>query len=409
MSKTILIVGTFDTKNDELRFMQGVIQGQGGRTLTMDVSVLKDPKEPVDISKHAVAKAAQSDIETIIALEDENEAMQVMALGASRLAARAHNDGDIDGVILLGGTMGTDLALDVCLSLPIGVPKYIVSTVAFSPLLPPERIAADVQMILWAGGLYGLNAICKASLSQAAGAVLGAARATAPIDTSRPLIGMTSFGKTVMRFMVTLKPELEKRGYDVAVFHPTGMGGRAFEDLAAQGRFACVLDLATQEVGNHLFGSSVSAGADRLTNAGRSGTPQIIAPGCHDLVDVAGWAPLSERWEGYETHAHNRLLTSIVLRNEDRVRIAEAHAERLNMARGKTAFVMPLGGCHEWDRPGAPLHRPDGPASFAAALRAKLSDAVEWHETENHINDAAFCDIVLGIFDRWFPGAQSTP
>tara|TARA_B110000971_G_scaffold217152_1_gene253446 strand:+ start:1 stop:984 length:984 start_codon:yes stop_codon:yes gene_type:complete len=325
-----------------------------------------------------------------------------MALGASRLTAKAYGDGLIDGVIILGGTMGTDLALDVCLSLPIGVPKYIVSTVAFSPLLPPDRIAADVQMILWAGGLFGLNSICKASLSQAAGAVLGAAKATKGVDTSRPLIGMTSFGKTVMTFMVALKPALEQRGYDVAVFHPTGMGGRAFEDLAGQGRFSCVLDLATQEVGNHLFGSSLSAGADRLTNAGLNGIPQIIAPGCHDLVDVPGWAPLSDRWEGYNSHAHNRLLSSIALTNEDRIRVAHSHAEKMNMARGKTAFVMPMGGCHEWDRFGAPLHNPEGPKIFAAALRSKLSDSVEWHETQSHINDAVFCDIVLNIFDRWF-------
>ena len=402
MNKTILIVGTFDTKNDELRFIQDVILDQGGATLTMDVSVLKDPKEPTDISKHDVAKASDHGIEAIIALDDENQAMQIMALGASCLTAKAYGDGTIDGVIILGGTMGTDLALDVCLSLPIGVPKYIVSTVAFSPLLPPDRIAADVQMILWAGGLFGLNSICKASLSQAAGAVLGAAKASKSIDTSKPLIGMTSFGTTIMKFMVMLKPALEHRGYDVAVFHPTGMGGRAFEDLASQGRFACVLDLATQEVGNHLFGSSVSAGADRLTNAGRSGTPQIIAPGCHDLVDVASWAPLSDRWEGYDSHAHNRLVSSIMLKNNDRVRVAKAHAEKLNIARGKTAFVMPMGGCHEWDRFGAPLHNLEGPKVFAAALRSRLSDNVEWHETQGHINDDVFCNIVLDIFDRWF-------
>jgi uncharacterized protein (UPF0261 family) len=180
------------------------------------------------------------------------------------------------------------------------------------------------------------------------------------------------------------------------------MGGRAFEDLTSQGRFTCVLDLATQEVGNHLFGSSMSAGADRLTNAGRSGTPQIIAPGCHDLVDVAGWAPISGRWEGYDRHAHNRLVSSIVLTNDDRISVAHTHAEKLNIARGKTAFVMPMGGSHEWDRFGAPLHNPEGPKIFATALRSKLSNHVEWHETQSHINDDVFCKIVLDIFDRWF-------
>lgn len=403
MTTTILIIGTFDTKNDELRFLQNVIHDQGGNTLTMDVSVLKDPVKPTDISKHDVATSADNTIAGIIAYDDENQAMQAMALGASRLTLKAYNDNKIDGVIVLGGTMGTDLALDVCLSLPIGVPKYIVSTVAFSPLLPPERIAADVQMILWAGGLYGLNSICKASLSQAAGAVLGAAKAATKPDTSKPLIGMTSFGSTIMTYMVRLKPELEKRGYDVAVFHPTGMGGRAFEDLAAKGAFTCVLDFATQEVGNHLFGSSVSAGADRLTNAGRHGTPQIVAPGCHDLVDIPGWKPIDERWDGYDTHAHNRLISSIVLSIEDRETVALAHAERLNAANGKTAFIMPLGGCHEWERKGAPLHHPNGPQSFANAIKPELKDHIQWHQLDANINDEAFVDKVLDIFDDWFP------
>ena len=109
------------------------------------------------------------------------------------------------------------------MALPLGVPKLIVSTIAFSPLVPPERVPADVQMMLWAGGLYGLNAICRSVLSQAAGAILGAIRAVAP-PADKPLIGMTSLGSSALRYMLNLKPALEIRGFEVAVFHATGMG-----------------------------------------------------------------------------------------------------------------------------------------------------------------------------------------
>ena len=401
MTKTILIVGTYDTKDAELRFIEQVIRDQGGAVMTMDVSVLKDPVAPTDISKHQVAVAGDSSIPDIIALEDENSAMQVMGRGAAKLASDAQMAGKIDGVIILGGTMGTDLALDVCLALPIGMPKYIVSTVAFSPLLPPERIAADVQMILWAGGLYGLNSICKASLAQAAGAVLGAAKASQPLDLSKPLVGMTSFGKTVLEYMVTLKPELEARGYEVAVFHATGMGGRAFEDLARQGRLVCALDLAPQEVVNHHFGSRVSAGEDRMTNAGLNGIPQIVAPGCHELVDVVGWEAQDPRWEGYESHAHNRLISSYVITDEERKDVARAIASKLAAAKGKTAFVMPMQGTHEWDRAGAPLHNLAGVAAFAGALETALPKATEFHKLDCHINDPLFSETVLAIFDDW--------
>jgi len=136
----------------------------------MDVSVLGNPSKPTDYAKDAVAREGGHSIQEAIDCGNENTAMQIMAKGSSLLALRLVEEGLIDGVVILGGTMGTDLALDVCCALPIGIPKYIVSTVSFSSLIPPERLPADVQMILWAGGLYGLNAVCKSSLSQAAGA-----------------------------------------------------------------------------------------------------------------------------------------------------------------------------------------------------------------------------------------------
>ena len=399
-AKTILIVGTYDTKQDELGYLADCIKDRGGHDLTMDVSVLGDPAEPTDFSKHDVAEEGGSSIAAAIDSGDENHAMQIMAAGASALATRLHREGRFDGVILLGGTMGTDLALDVCAALPVGVPKYVVSTVAFSPLIPPERLAADIQMILWAGGLYGLNSICKSSLSQAAGAVLGAAAAVEPPARDKPLVGMTSLGKSALKYMVTLKPALEQRGFEVAVFHATGMGGRAFENLAAQGAFACVLDLCTQELGNHIHGSNISAGADRLTNAGKVGTPQIVAPGCYDLVDIAG-SDLPEKWTNHISHAHNRLLTSIVLNTEERRAVARAHADQLAKAVGKSALVLPTGGCGEWDRPGADLHDPDGLAAFCEAMRTTCPTNVEFVETAAHINDATFSELILTIFDRW--------
>jgi uncharacterized protein (UPF0261 family) len=398
---TILVAGTWDTKDAELGYMRDVIQGQGGQVLTMDVSVLGDPSQPTDISKHQVAEAAGSSIAAAIAAEDENTAMQIMARGSAKLTARLHAEGRIQGVIVLGGTMGTDLALDLCSALPLGVPKYVVSTVSFSPMLPPERIPADIQMILWAGGLYGLNGVCKASLSQAAGAVLGAARAVEPPARDRPLIGMTSFGKTVLRYMVSLKPALEARGFEVAVFHATGMGGRAFESLAAEGAFAAVLDFAPQEVGNHLFGSAISAGADRMTAAGARGIPQIVSIGCYDLVDLVGWHPLPAHLQGLPGHTHNRLLSSVVLDAEGRRRVAQAIMGKLAAAKGEVVFLLPVQGGNEWDRAGGPLCDPEGLGAFVEEIRATCPANVRLIELDAHINDPGFADAALAVVDRW--------
>ncbi len=399
--RTILVVGTYDTKDDELNFIADVIRDQGGAVKTMDVSVLGDPSAPTDLSKHDVAEEGGHTIREAIDGGDENVAMQIMAKGAALLAARLHTEGAFDGVIVLGGSMGTDLALDLCSALPIGVPKYIVSTVSFSPMIPPERLPADVQMILWAGGLYGLNSVCEASLAQAAGAVLGAARAARPITRDRPLIGMTSFGKTVLRYMVSLKPELEARGYELAVFHATGMGGRAFESLASKGEFAAVLDFAPQEVGNHMLGSAISAGDDRMTNAGRAGLPQIVSIGCYDLVDLVGWHPVPPALEGQELHAHNRLLTSVSMTVEQRRQMARTLCEKLSKATGPTVFLLPRHGGNEWDRDGGILHDAEGLAAFIDEIRAHCPKNVELVELDAHINDPAFSARTLEVLEAW--------
>lgn len=398
--KTILVVGTYDTKDEELLYLADVIRGQGGAVYSMDVSVLGDPSCPTDVSKHDVAAAGGHTIREAIDSGDENIAMQIMAKGAAAKARALHQDGLIDGVIVLGGSMGTDLALDLCAALPIGVPKYVVSTVAFSPIMPPDRMAADIQMILWAGGLYGLNSVCKASLSQAAGAVLGAARAVEIAARDRPLIGMTSFGKSVLRYMVTLKPALEARGFEVAVFHATGMGGRAFEALAAEGAFACVFDFAPQEVSNHMFGG-LSAGADRMTSAGLNGVPQIIAPGCYDLVDLVGWQAVPARFSDRPKHAHNRLLTSIVLNSAERRQVAKVMCNKLATATAAVQFLLPQGGANEWDRPGAELHDAAGMAAFCDEIVAACPANVVLDVLPCHINDAEFCARVLEVFDGW--------
>lgn len=399
--KTILVVGTYDTKDDELNYIAERIRALGGGVLTMDVSVLGDPSVPCDVSKHDVAAAADSSIQAAVDSGDENTAMQIMAKGASALAARLHAEGRFDGVVILGGTMGTDLALDVCQALPLGVPKYVVSTVSFSPLIPPERLSADIQMILWAGGLYGLNSVCKSSLSQAAGAVLGAAQAVEPPTGNRPVVGMTSLGSSCLKYMKLLKPALEERGFEVAIFHATGMGGMAFESIARDGGFACVMDFALPELGNLLAGSVVNGGADRMLNAGAAGIPQMIAPGCLDLIDFAGWQEIPERYSDRPFHAHNRLIKSSALNAEERRETAREIGARIAKSTAPVHVLLPLQGIEEWDRLGDVAHDPDGLSAFIDEMRSAIRPPATLQEVDAHINDQAFADAALAVFDGW--------
>lgn len=398
---TILLVGTADTKSDELAFMREHLLAQGVQVLLMDVGVLAAGAVPVDLSNQAVAAAAGTTLQAVMDSGDENTAMTLMATGAALLAARLHGEGRIHGLLALGGTMGTDLAFDVAAALPLGVPKVVVSTVAYSHLIPPERITPDLIMVLWAGGLYGLNSLCQSALAQGVGAVVGAARAAMPPRLDRPMIGMTSLGKSCLNYMVTLKPALEARGYEVAVFHTTGMGGRAFEALAAAGRFAAVMDFSLQELANHLGGSCVTSGADRLTGAGRGRVPQIVAPGAVDMVDFPAWQPVPASLEGRPVHVHNRLIASATSAPPLRRAIAQGMAERLADAQAPTCLLLPLQGVEAWDRPGEPLHDPEGLDAFITALRTAVRSPVQLRELDAHINDAAFCDAALAVLDDW--------
>ncbi|WP_282170379.1 Tm-1-like ATP-binding domain-containing protein [Ruegeria atlantica] len=399
--KTILLIGTYDTKDPEMRYIEECITAQGGNVLTMDVSVLGDPTTPTDISKHDVAAAGGMTIEEVIALGDENKAFRVMSQGAATLVAQVYAEGKFDGMLATGGTMGTDLALDCAQALPMGVPKYIVSTVSFSPLIPPHRLAPDIQMILWAGGLYGMNSVCRSSLSQAAGAVLGAARAVQRPRRDRPMIGMTSLGSSCLRYMKTLKPALEERGYEVAVFHSTGMGGMAFEKLAGEGAFCCVMDFCMQEFANMLAGSLVSSGQDRLTNAGRAGVPQMVAPGALDLLDFAGWQDIPDQYADRPFHEHNRLIKSAVFNAKERRAAIREMAGRLKQSTGPTHFFLPTGGVEEWDREGQEAHDPEALAEMVDEARNVMPAVASTSEIDAHINDDAFCDAVLQQFDKW--------
>jgi uncharacterized protein (UPF0261 family) len=410
---SILLVGTFDTKQAELQFLVQHLTALGASMITMDVGVLPSASRQVEslqTSQHwtnaQVAQAANLTLDQVANSGDENSAMQLMAKGATTVAQGLVADGRINGVLILGGTMGTDLALELCMGLPLGFPKVVLSTIAFSPLLPPERIAPDLIMVLWSGGLYGLNKLSKSALAQAAGAVVGAANAALEKERSkRPVIGMTSLGSSALKYMVHLSPALEERGFDLAVFHTTGMGGRAFETMAEQGQFDLVMDFSLQELVNHLGGSLVSSGPTRLTAAGLRGIPQIVAPGATDMIDYPTWGTKPERFADRPSHDHNRLIASVCIDATMRREVADAIVDRLAKAQAPVVLILPLGGIEEWDRPGAALEDRPALAALFDQIRLRVKQLPDGHpielvETEAHINDPEFALLVLNVLQR---------
>lgn len=398
---TILVIGTADTKAEELLYLAERIEATGAAAHIMDVGILGAPSLEAQLTREAVAEATGSSIEDIISRNDKRQAIATMAEGAGKLAREGCDADKFQGILALGGVTGTDIALEVCRALSLGVPKYLVSSIAFSPLIPANRLAADIQMILWAGGLQGLNGMSKSVLSQAAGAVVGAARAAEPPAGERPLVGITSLGKSRLNYMTHLKPALEKRGYDVAAFQSNGMGGRAFEALASEGAFAAVMDFCLQEVSNELNGSMASAGTDRLESCGRAGIPQIVAPGAINLIDLAASTPLPEGDQDREVDAQNRLIKSLAVTSEERRQTARTLFEKLKTAKAPTHILLPTAGIEEQDRAGEALYDPLGHAAFVEELQQVVEPPVELTLLDCHINDRVFATETLKLFDRW--------
>ena len=201
--------------------------------------------------------------------------------------------------------------------------------------------------------------------------------------------------------MKLLKPALEQRGFEVAIFHATGMGGMAFESIARSGGFACVMDFALPELGNLLAGSVVHGGEDRMLNAGAAGIPQLVAPGCLDLIDFAGWQDIPDRYADRPFHAHNRLIKSSALNDEERRETAREVAKRLALSKGPVHILLPTQGIEEWDKPGDVAHDPQGLSAFVDEMRNSVKPPLLLTEIDAHINDQAFADAALSVFDRW--------
>lgn len=232
MRKSIGVIGTLDTKGDQIQYIVQLIEGRGHRAVVIDVGVLGKALFQPTISRQQVAKAGGSSIEEIIAFSDEGEAVEKMTEGASKIVEELCSMGKIDGILALGGSMGTALALRVTKVLPLGMPKLILSTQAYSPAITPDMVNGDVIMMSWVAGLWGLNNMAKRVIDQAAATIIGTVEAYKREWTKQgKVVGVTSLGMTSSRYLYHLKPALEERGYEVAVFHATGMGAGSLSKL----------------------------------------------------------------------------------------------------------------------------------------------------------------------------------
>jgi uncharacterized protein (UPF0261 family) len=387
VKKTVLLIGTLDTKGAEYAYVRDLIEARGVDTHIIDLGT-GEPQFVPHVTAAVVAEAGGSTLQAIRDRADRSTAIDVMLAGARAVTRQAFEAGTFDGVLGLGGGGGTALITAAMRELPVGVPKLMVSTMASGNTAPYVDVK-DITMMFSVVDIAGLNPLSRRILANAAGAIVGMVTQEVPPATDRPLIAATMFGVTTP-CVTAARERLESAGYDVLVFHATGTGGRAMEGLINDGWFAGVLDVTTTEWADEVVGGVLSAGPSRLSAAGRQGVPQVVSVGALDMVNFGAVDTVPVHFRDRRLYQHNPMVTLMRTTPDECTQIGRRIAEQLNKASGPTVVLLPLRGVSMIDRDGQPFHDPAADAALFAALRGALNPNVRVREIDAHINDTEF-------------------
>lgn len=434
----IVLPGTLDTKGVEFQFVRDRLHQRGLATLTIDAGVMGPPHFTPSVPRERVFEAAGTTLAAIVKAGDRGKAVEAAARGVAKVVAELHQSGKVDAILGLGGSAGTTIGTAAMRALPFGVPKVMVSTLASGQVKPYVGVR-DIFMLNSVVDISGLNRISRRVLSNAADAICGMVLFSArgrlrPVDsgiicdqcgkpmqlrqgprgsflgcsaypkckntmsayepaaaepTGRPLLAATMFGVTTP-CVSAAQQQLEAAGYEVLVFHATGVGGMTMEAFIGDGLIAGVLDITTTELADELVGGILTAGKDRLTSAGLRGVPQVISLGALDMVNFGPPDTVPERFRGRRFYQHNPTVTLMRTTPEENDRLGKEIAEKASAARGPTAVLVPLRGVSAIDREGQPFWWPEADGALFQSLRNWVGPQVKLVELDLHINDPEF-------------------
>jgi uncharacterized protein (UPF0261 family) len=401
----VLLIGTLDTKGTEIAFVREQLQAAGVEVCVVDAGVLGPPAFAPDVTREELFAAAGANIEELRKAADRGRAIEAAARGASRVAVKLHEEGRVDGILGLGGSAGTTIATGAMRALPFGVPKLMVSTLASGQVRPYVGVR-DILMMHSVVDISGLNRISRTVLSNAAGAMIGMVRQNPSrlrlSGEDRPLITATMFGVTTPCVEMSRKI-VEEKGYEVLVFHATGIGGMTMESFIKDGLIRGVLDITTTELADELVGGVLSAGPDRLTAAALVGVPQVISLGALDMVNFGPPETVPERFKGRRFYQHNPTITLMRTTPEENDRLGKEIAHKASAANGPVAVLVPLRGVSAIDAETQPFWWPEADQALFQSLRNWISPSVKLLELDLHINDPAFAETCAGTLLDMIP------
>ncbi len=389
------MLGCFDTKGEVFSYLRNCILALGENVITINTGVMGTTDLfPVDFESDVVALQGDSEISSLRKLGDRGHAMDVMGKGAAQIVKILIAEEKLKGAIGMGGGGGTHIALFAMQQIPFGIPKLCLTTIAAKDL--SRQIGhKDITLVPSVVDVAGLNSIIKVLISQSAAAICAMSNSIA--DSENVIvkrIAISMFGNTTA-CVDQCTELLKKEGYEVLAFHATGIGGRTMEALIREGYFDAVLDVTTTELADDLCGGICSAGPERLLAAGEMNLPQVVAPGCLDMVNFGHADTVPEKYKDRFFYSWAPDVTLMRTNIEENLILGKQLSQKLNKSTAPVSIVLPLKGISQIDSVGGIFYKPENDQALFDSIKKHAAESVRIIETDVHINDKSFAQILV--------------
>lgn len=411
----VALLGTCDTKLDELLFLRNVIREANVEVMLIDVGRSATEHESITVSQADLLRRYGNG--KSVTEQERRDVVKIMAECATRAVKSLYDENFIQGVIAAGGSGGTSIAATVMReALPIGFPKLIVSTIASGDVGPIVG-ETDITLMYSVVDVAGLNEVLRCVLRNAgraiAGMALGFATRSRQANTStKKRVGITMFGVTTPAVDEIRRHLESKYDIEVFVFHATGHGGKAMERLILEERIDAVLDLTTTEICDHLTGGVMSAGSSRLEAAAAAGIPNIISVGATDMTNFGPLETVPERYKDRRLYEHNPTVTLMRTSKEEACQVGHFIVTKLKDHSKNSSAVeiwLPKGGISMIATPEGPFADKDADAALFRIIKEGLADSgFKVVEDDRAINDTGFArDIAEALVAKLKPSPRT--
>lgn len=401
MEKTVAVIGALDSKEQEYGYLIGKIQEYGCKVCLVDIGVLAEPLELVpDVNAAQVARTGGVDIRTLRKERNREKSLECMAAGGGNILKELCSQGRIQGVIAMGGGQGTYMAGLIFKKLPIGFPKVLISTIATSTY-DQQQFAGinDTMVINPLVDVAGDNSVIRMIMDRGAAAIAGMTLHSSgkELESDKTKVGITMWGVTTP-CVEHVKEILEEKGYEVLIFHATGLGGPAMEDLILQGKLAGILDITLAELGNQLTGGTFDKCDYRCTSAAKMGIPQVVIPGGLDMIKYVPPENLPPKFQNRKKYMHNANLLFVRSNEEENEKMGMEISRRVSRSEGPVKILFPSKGISAVDKEGEIFYDPQADQALMDGLKKGLSGNTELIPLDFHINDVGFAEMAANIF-----------